>query len=38
MIIKIEAAPPGKERKEAKTDAILTCPLCFSTLSYNCQQ
>ncbi|KAI9263358.1 E2F-associated phosphoprotein-domain-containing protein [Phascolomyces articulosus] len=33
-----KAAPPGKERKEAKTDAILTCPLCFTPLCYNCQR
>ncbi|KAI9322808.1 E2F-associated phosphoprotein-domain-containing protein [Dichotomocladium elegans] len=24
--------------KGAKTDAILTCPMCFSPLSYNCQR
>ncbi|KAJ8662233.1 hypothetical protein O0I10_001926 [Lichtheimia ornata] len=24
--------------KEAQTDAVLTCPMCFSPLSYNCQR
>ncbi|KAI9496145.1 E2F-associated phosphoprotein [Zychaea mexicana] len=33
-----KAAPPGKKRKEAHTDAILTCPLCFTPLCYNCQR
>lgn len=33
-----EAAPPGQARKEARTDAILTCPLCFTTLCYSCQR
>ncbi|KAI8073129.1 E2F-associated phosphoprotein-domain-containing protein [Gongronella butleri] len=34
------ATPKEQQRKdtEAKTDAILTCPMCFSPLCYSCQR
>ncbi|ORZ03043.1 E2F-associated phospho protein-domain-containing protein [Syncephalastrum racemosum] len=37
VIQKVQQAAPGKS-KDARTDAILTCPLCFSPVCYNCQR
>ncbi|KAI8147370.1 E2F-associated phosphoprotein-domain-containing protein [Fennellomyces sp. T-0311] len=38
VIKQIQKAAPPEKRNETSTDAILTCPLCFSTLCYNCQR
>ncbi|KAI7863371.1 E2F-associated phosphoprotein [Spinellus fusiger] len=33
-----EATPQHHTQKVATTDAILTCPMCFSPLCYSCQR
>ncbi|CAO3682714.1 unnamed protein product [Rhizopus stolonifer] len=38
VIKQVEADCSKDESVEGKTDAILTCPMCFITLSYSCQR
>ncbi|KAI9280482.1 E2F-associated phosphoprotein-domain-containing protein [Sporodiniella umbellata] len=38
VIKQVEADCSREKTTEGKTDAILTCPMCFITLSYSCQR